>query len=626
MKQATSFGKRMRCAALMMGVASLLAGCGSGGVAPFVPAAVPTVLTELTISGTAATGMAIAGANISAKCRVGTGNTTTGVDGSYTLIVPDGQLPCLLELTQADGSRLHTVVTGSGNSAIANVTTLTEMLTARLLRADPAFYFLTFDAALATPAITAPAVANAQFDVRTALTGIVNTNSLDDFIATPLVAATQDNPAGGDLQDRMLDTLGATFNAAAQAQIVAALAVAVNATDVQPMAAALAAPLANAGPAQTVVVGATVTLDASASSAAAGLTLSYTWSLTSLPAGSTAVLTSADTAAPTFTADVAGVYVASLTVNDGNLDSTAITVTVTAGDSPVTPPVTSAVFNDNGDGTVTDPATGLTWMRCSIGQTWNGSACGGTANNYAWDDAMVSPAAEIFAGHSDWRLPNVRELQTILDRTKFNPAIDTAAFPDTPAAQFWSATPDLDIADTAWYVDFGSGEVHSAPSATGTSALLQIRLVRGTPALVDAGRPATDFVDNGDGTVSHTPSGLMWKRCVEGEDWDVATSICIGNANAVAWDTATLLTNSTFAGKNDWRVPTAKEIAELFGYSAAVIASVFPDPFYFGLYWSATVYAGDPSNAWALGIDISNGEAYSLPVTDILKVLLVRTR
>ncbi|MBK5103734.1 MAG: DUF1566 domain-containing protein, partial [Burkholderiales bacterium] len=272
------------------------------------------------------------------------------------------------------------------------------------------------------------------------------------------------------------------------------------------------------------------------------------------------------------------------------------------------------------DGTVTDPATGLTWMRCSIGQTWDGSACSGSAINYTWDDAIVQTGTT-FAGQSDWRLPNMRELQTILDRTKFNPAIDTAAFPDSPGSAFWSSTPDVDISTTAWYVNFGTGDVHT----TDKGEPAPVRLVRGAaPALLDVGRPATDFVDNGDGTVSHTPSGLMWKRCVEGENWDGTT--CTDFPSTFAWDAATLLTNSIYAGKNDWRVPTAKEIADLFGYSTAIIAAVFPDSLYSDLFWSATAYAGDPNNAWALGIDIGNGEAYNWPATQPFAVRLVRTQ
>jgi hypothetical protein len=41
-------------------------------------------------------------------------------------------------------------------------------------------------------------------------------------------------------------------------------------------------------------------------------------------------------------------------------------------------------FTDNGDGTVTDTATGLQWKRCSEGQSWDGATCSGTATNYYW--------------------------------------------------------------------------------------------------------------------------------------------------------------------------------------------------------------------------------------------------
>ena len=91
-----------------------------------------------------------------------------------------------------------------------------------------------------------------------------------------------------------------------------------------------AAPVANAGTAQSVVTGNSVTLDGSTSSDANGDALTYSWSLTSKPTGSTATLASATSARPTFTADVAGTYVASLTVNDGQANSNTATVSITA--------------------------------------------------------------------------------------------------------------------------------------------------------------------------------------------------------------------------------------------------------------------------------------------------------
>ena len=91
-----------------------------------------------------------------------------------------------------------------------------------------------------------------------------------------------------------------------------------------------AAPVANAGAAQSVVTGAVVTLDGSASSDANGDLLTYSWAFTSKPTGSSAALSSATVAKPTFTADVAGAYVLNLVVNDGKVNSAAVTVTITA--------------------------------------------------------------------------------------------------------------------------------------------------------------------------------------------------------------------------------------------------------------------------------------------------------
>lgn len=91
-----------------------------------------------------------------------------------------------------------------------------------------------------------------------------------------------------------------------------------------------AAPVANAGPAQTVLIGATVTLTGAASTDANADKLTYKWVLTTKPTGSTATLSSTSAVSPTFKADVAGVFVASLIVNDGKVDSAFSTVPISA--------------------------------------------------------------------------------------------------------------------------------------------------------------------------------------------------------------------------------------------------------------------------------------------------------
>jgi len=103
------------------------------------------------------------------------------------------------------------------------------------------------------------------------------------------------------------------------------------------------APVANAGTAQSVTVGALVQLDGSGSSDANNNPLTYSWTFTSKPTGSTAALASSTAVNPTFTADIAGVYVVSLVVNDGAVSSSASSVTVTAAAATGNvPPVANA--------------------------------------------------------------------------------------------------------------------------------------------------------------------------------------------------------------------------------------------------------------------------------------------
>lgn len=106
------------------------------------------------------------------------------------------------------------------------------------------------------------------------------------------------------------------------------------------------APVADAGPDQNVATGSAVTLDGGGSSDADSDPLTYAWTLLSVPAGSSAAFTDAALSNPTFTADLDGIYVAELVVNDGTLASAPVAVSITA-DSANSAPTANAGSDQN---------------------------------------------------------------------------------------------------------------------------------------------------------------------------------------------------------------------------------------------------------------------------------------
>lgn len=139
----------------------------------------------------------------------------------------------------------------------------------------------------------------------------------------------------------------------------------------------------------------------------------------------------------------------------------------------------TARFEDNADGTVTDRATKLMWMRCSAGQEWTGGTCSGRPSGHDWR------AAQDLAGDmnqrgtyffKDWRLPNLRELATIVERECTDPRVNLTVFPNTPAGLFWTASsrPGIDAAALAYALSFGDEGVVHLPKEKAN----HVRLVR----------------------------------------------------------------------------------------------------------------------------------------------------
>jgi len=141
-------------------------------------------------------------------------------------------------------------------------------------------------------------------------------------------------------------------------------------------------------------------------------------------------------------------------------------------------------FENNGDGTVTDQATGLMWQQADSG------------SGLDWEAALAYAANSTLAGYSDWHLPNIKELQSIVDYThspsaededNLGPAIDTDYFEITPLTSgttdytpdygyFWSSTSAYFGGDSreyyyAWYVAFGTAVNNEGADFHGAGAI-----------------------------------------------------------------------------------------------------------------------------------------------------------
>ena len=103
---------------------------------------------------------------------------------------------------------------------------------------------------------------------------------------------------------------------------------------------------------------------------------------------------------------------------------------------------------------IKDNTTDLVWQRCPVGQTWTGAVCNNTATSYSWTSALQQ-AKNIGDG---WRLPNIKELKSLIENACYNPAINLKFFTGTPEdAIYWSSSTNIDDATTAWTVNFADG-------------------------------------------------------------------------------------------------------------------------------------------------------------------------
>jgi len=155
----------------------------------------------------------------------------------------------------------------------------------------------------------------------------------------------------------------------------------------------------------------------------------------------------------------------------------------------ITATTPSSAFVKNGNGTtVTHKKTNLMWRRCSMGL--NGTTCTGTAILYTWQAALNAVknlnAGAGFAGFKDWRLPNIKELSSIVENKCANPAMNNVIFPNVTTPQgsyYWSSSPSIHslvffngVGVTVWTINFADGSV--LESRQGVNPF-PVRLVRG---------------------------------------------------------------------------------------------------------------------------------------------------
>ena len=255
-------------------------------------------------------------------------------------------------------------------------------------------------------------------------------------------------------------------------------------------------------------------------------------------------------------------------------------------------------YKDNSDGTVSDLNTGLTWVKAR-------------GQKMTWDDAIAGAAACHVGGYSDWRVPTIKELYSLIN---FNggcvgtvansrPYLDTNyfefAYGDESKGvriidcQDWSATQYVGKTmggnATVFGVNFADGRIKGYPKTFpgGRAGLMYVRYVRGNP---NYGK--NDFQDNGDGTITDRATGLMWQQADSGRgmNWEQALAYAA---------------NFKLAGHSDWRLPNAKELQSIVDYNRAPAVTQSPaiSPLFqvtqlsdgeYPFFWTSTTHLDGP--------------------------------
>ncbi len=268
------------------------------------------------------------------------------------------------------------------------------------------------------------------------------------------------------------------------------------------------------------------------------------------------------------------------------------------------------------------------------GLTWEVKTGDGGPHDYrlfytAWGDFLDGDASllvrstnrERLCGHDDWRMPSRLELLGIahFDRSSFGPYIDEAWFPHTGPSETWTASVDAGNEREAWTVGFGQG------FSDGVTTYTRNRWDHYYARLVSAAAPPAEkrFVPRGDQVLDRY-SRLIWRRCVEGQQWDGAG--CAGELADFRW--AEALAHADEVARQTgvaWRLPNAKELASLIDdahFGPSLDPKAFGAAFDYYSLWSSTVLAWYPSRAYEANVWF--GSLSGWLISEQNKVRLVR--
>jgi RNA polymerase sigma factor (sigma-70 family) len=248
-------------------------------------------------------------------------------------------------------------------------------------------------------------------------------------------------------------------------------------------------------------------------------------------------------------------------------------------------------YTNLGNGTVRDNVTCLIWQR---------SPAPGT---YTFTQAKAY-CASLTLARGSWQLPTRIQLMSIVDPAHSGPAIDTTAFPDTPAQYFWTSSPWFVTSAPlhAWLFNFYEGMESNAGLETGTYQVRCVQSAAGT------GEPGYQIAD---GQVTDPATGLTWQQAPSATTMpaSAAPSYCAG----------------LDLGARSWRLPSIKELATLVDedrVSPAIDVSAFPGVAPDVWFWSSTVSAPAPPEQWAL--NFNDGFSYFRSTSDTSYVRCVR--